>query len=109
MDKSWKQFERRIAKAFSGQRRGASTSDGFGAGKSDIIMPLDTWSIECKLLSRPSFSTLLEATRQSERNCEGTQTPIAIVKRKRDLDDDSLVVMRLKTWLEWYGPDGDAE
>ena len=99
-DASWKAFERRIARLFpNGRRRGADTR-GENAGKSDIIC--DGWAPECKLLSRPSFSDLLDAARQAERNARELETPIAIVKRKRDRDGDALVVMRLETFAEWY-------
>lgn len=101
MDKAWKQFERRIAKFLDGRRRGPDTSDEAG-GKTDIIHP--AWGVECKLLARSGHSHILEAVRQAERNSAPEQTPIAIVKRKRDLDMDSIVAMRLGTWLQWYGP-----
>jgi hypothetical protein len=100
-DKSWKAYERRIAKVFPGAtRRGAHTGDGRN-GKSDLI--LDGYSVECKLLSRPSFSTMLEAANQAERNAESPgDIPLAIVKRKGDLDINALVVMRLETFKEFF-------
>jgi len=103
MDSSWKKFERSIAKAVGGRRRGADTSNEEG-GKTDIVHP--AWGVECKLLAKSGHADILEAVRQAERNSASTQTPIAIVKRKRDRINDSLVVMRLETWLEWYG-DGE--
>ena len=45
-DKPWKAFERRVAKAVGGKRRGPNFTDG----RDDVIHPL--FSIECKLLSR---------------------------------------------------------
>jgi len=101
LDKAWKQFERRIAAKLGGKRRGPDTSDEAG-GKTDIIHA--TWGVECKLLARSGHSHILEAVRQAERNSDSIQCPIAIVKRKRDLDLDSIVAMRLGTWMEWYGP-----
>ena len=98
-DASWKAFERRIAKVFNGRRRGCDTRSE-SAGKSDIVCA--GFSPELKLLGRPSFSDLLDAARQAERNAEPLKTPIAIVKRKRDRDADSLVVMRLESFREWY-------
>lgn len=98
-DKSWKAFERRIAAFVGGKRRGADTRDERG-GKSDVIHP--HFAIECKLLSRPSFSAMLDACRQSERNAEEHQEPVAIVKRKNDPDDNAIVCMRLSTWREWH-------
>ena len=65
-------------------------------------MIADGWAPECKLLGRPSFSDLLEACRQAEANAEPLQTPVAVVKRKRDRDTDALVVMRLESFREWF-------
>ena len=45
---------------------------------------------------------MLDAARQSERNAEALQTPVAIVKRKRDQDRDALVIMRLETFCDWF-------
>jgi len=105
-DAGWKQFERRVARLLAGgdpaiRRRGPDVSDADG-GKTDIVHP--GFGVECKLLARSGHADILEAVRQAERNSKGTQTPIAIVKRKRDLDRDSLVCMSLGTWLQWYGP-----
>lgn len=98
-DKAWKAFERRIAARVGGKRRGAYTRDERG-GKSDVIHP--HFSIECKLLSRPAFGSMHDACLQAERNAEPHQEPIAIVKRKGDRDDDAVVCMTLRTWLEWH-------
>lgn len=99
-DKAWKAFERRIAAVFGGQRRGAHTSDGVH-GKSDIIK--SGWSIECKLYSNPDFDTLLQAARQAERNAETSlDIPVAIVKRLRGRDENTLVVMRLDVFRDHF-------
>ena len=100
--KSWKSFELRIAKLFGGKRRGAYTSDGTG-GKSDVIAP--GFSIECKLLKRPTYQQMYDACKQAERNAESAlDTPIAIVKKNRQglKDLDALVVMRLETFRDFY-------
>lgn len=99
-DKSWKQFERRIAQYFGGARRGAGTRDGHG-GKDDVIH--SHFSIECKLVKKIHKSMIDAAIEQAERNALPHQEPIAILKEngrgKRDLD--ALVVMRLETFLDW--------
>lgn len=107
-DAGWKQFERRMASKLGGKRRGPDVSDDKG-GKTDIILPPDSWGVECKLLGKIGYADILAAVQQAERNSGEHQTPIAITKRKRDLDDNALVSMRLKTWLEWYGPSGQPE
>lgn len=99
-DASWKAFERRIAKLFPGGRRRGADTRGENAGKSDVIC--DAWAPECKLLGRPSFADLLSAARQAEANAKPLQTPVAVVKRKRDRDMDALVVMRLETFADWF-------
>lgn len=100
-DRSWKQFERRIAKYFpNGRRRGADTQNVDRGGKSDIIC--DGWAPECALLGRPAFSRLLEKAVQSERNAEPGQIPVAIVKKKFSDDNDALVIFRLETFVEHF-------
>jgi len=100
-DAAWKAFERRIAAFVGGKRRGADTR-GDSGGKTDVIH--DWLAVEVKLLGRSAHADILKACRQAETNGEYLQTPVAIVKRKGDPDLDSIVAMRLETWLEWYGP-----
>lgn len=96
-DKGWKQFERRVAKLFGAKRRGASTGNGHDGGKTDVIHP--RFGIECKLLGRPAWSHFLAAVRQAEENMELGQIPIAVVKKTRARDEDTLVVLRLAIFL----------
>ena len=99
---SWKSFELRIAKIFKGKRRGAYVSDGT-TGKTDIIK--DGWAIECKLLKRPTYQQMFDACKQAETNAEKiTDIPIAIVKKngKGIYDKDSLVIMRLEMFREFF-------
>lgn len=99
-DTAWKAFERRIAQIFGGKRRGAYTGDG-RQGKTDIICP--GWSVECKLLSRPGYQNLVDAAWQAEANREQVNDiPVAVVKRKGDLDANALVVMRLEMFKEFF-------
>ena len=103
-DKSWKAFERRICKLFGGQRRGADYADQSG-GKDDC---LDTsgFSIELKLLKRPTYQQMFDACVQAESNSEKiTDIPIAVVKKNSQglKDKDALVVMRLGTFLDFFG------
>jgi len=99
-DMAWKAWERRVAKIFGGRRRGSDTRTG-GKGKTDVIV--DGWSIEVKLLSRPGYSDLLNAARQAEANADQpTDIPVAILKRKGDLDKHALVVMRLERFEEFF-------
>jgi hypothetical protein len=95
---SWKSFESRIAKVFGGVRRGADYR-GSAGGKNDVIHP--HWSIECKLLGAPTYGAMLAACRQAEAAAEPLQEPVAVVKRKNALDNDSLVIMRLEEFKKW--------
>jgi hypothetical protein len=96
-DKSWKAFERRVARYLHGQRRGADfRSDD--SGNDDVIHP--HFSVECKLLGRPAYSDMLKACLQAERNA-GAKEPIAVVKKKYADDKDALVIMRLEEFIKW--------
>jgi len=99
MSVAWKAFELRVAKLFGGRRRGPDTRGARG-GKNDIIC--EVWSPECALLQTASYSHILGKAKQSERNCVENHVPIAIVKKKYTEDADSLVVMRLATFAEWF-------
>src|SRR3990167_8199558 len=95
-DKSWKAWERRLAKMFGGRRRGPVLGIPF---TNDIVV--DGWSIEAKLLGRPSFGEMLSAARQAEAaRDEASDIPVAIIKRKGDLVENALVVMRLPVFME---------
>lgn len=99
-DKSWKAFERTVAKIFGGKRRGAYTGTN-GAGKTDVIAP--GWAIEAKLLARPGYQLMLDACRQAEANRENSlDIPVAVIKRKGDQVKDSLVVMRMEEFEQFF-------
>ena len=103
-DKSWKAFERRICKLFGGQRRGADYGDSRG-GKNDCVS-VAGFSIELKLLKRPTYQQMFDACVQAENNSENIiDIPIAVVKKNLQglKDKDALVVMRLGTFLDFFG------
>ena len=103
-DKSWKSFERRICKLFGGQRRGADYGDSRG-GKNDCI-DVPGFSMELKLLKRPTYQQMFDACVQAEDSAESIiDIPIAIVKKNKQglKDKDALVVMRLETFLGFFG------
>ncbi len=98
-DKTWKAFERKIAKALGGERRGADYGDARG-GKTDVIHPL--WAIECKLYKRPTWGVLLGACRQAEAAAEAHQMPIAVMKKNGAPMGDTIVAMRLGEFRSWF-------
>ena len=103
-DRSWKAWERRTAKWFGGKRRGPVLGM---LHPNDVIV--DGWSIECKLLARPSFGEMLAAAIQAENAKEHSDDiAVAIVKRKHDLDENALVIMRKQEFLDHFvgGRDG---
>ena len=95
-DKAWKAWERTVAKWFGGYRRGPDTAEG----KTDVVA--EGWAIECKLLSRPSFSDLLAACRQAETNGNEWEIPVAVVKKKNALIKDAVVLIRLEIFEQWF-------
>lgn len=108
-DASWKAWERRIAKWFQGQRRGADYADRYSqAGKNDIIV--DGFSIEAKLYKRPSYGMIKKAIRQAEAAKEDpNDIAVAIIKKKYDLDEDAIMAMSPKEFLDHFGPVGKDE
>jgi len=100
-DQTWKAFERRIAKIFGGTRRGADFRGSRG-GKNDVIA--DGYSIECKNWKRPSWTALVgDVIKAEQRREHPNDIPLAIMKRKGDEDKNSIVAMRLETFLEFFG------
>ncbi|MBT37616.1 MAG: hypothetical protein CL938_03600 [Deltaproteobacteria bacterium] len=98
-DRAWKAFERRVAQAVGGRRRGADTG-GCDGGRSDVIAP--GLSVECKLLRRPGFAGVVEACRQAEAAAGDLELPVAVVKRFGARDADALVALRLEVFREWF-------
>ena len=95
--KTWKAFELRVAKWFGGQRRGADFQR-LGLGQNDVIK--EGFSIECKLLKRPSFGEILAAVKQAEAAKEHeSDIAVAVIKRNGDRDDDSLFVLRRNEFM----------
>ena len=99
-DKAWKQWERDVAALFGGQRRGADFRSVNG-GKNDVIV--DGWSIECKLLSRPSWGDLVASVQQARDAAESGDIPIAVVRKKGQLKGDALVVMNIGDFINFFG------
>jgi hypothetical protein len=99
-DKSWKAFERRIAAVFGTKRNGCVTGDGT-AGKGTPDLESEFFSVETKLLSRPSWGQLESAVAQSVRNATDGLEPVAVIKKKGALDKDALVVCSLETFIDW--------
>ena len=104
-DKGWKQYERRIAKRFGLKRRGADFR-GPGGGKDDAVAlpgePESVYSLEMTLQKVLSYIQLLAKCYQAEANASSGKVPLVIAKQARQRDRDSLVVMRLETFEEFF-------
>lgn len=97
--RTWQKWEAFVARVFRGRRRGPLTRGARG-GTNDVIAP--GWSIEVKLLARPTFQELLEACQQAEAAAGRDEQPVAVVRRKGDPKWDALVVYRLETFRDWH-------
>lgn len=100
-DRTWKAVERAIAKFFpNGQRRGADFRSE-DTGKTDIIS--DGWAIEVKHSKRPTYGLMVEAFEQAERNrTKPEDIPIAVVHKAGDRYEESLVIMRLDFFAQFF-------
>lgn len=89
---SWKNFELRIAKFFNSKRVGAS-----GTETTDVYH--DLYNIECKLgygSGAKQRAWLKQADKQNGK------LPIVIWKPKGIRDEDSIVLVRLKDFKDFY-------
>src|SRR3990167_9665024 len=104
---TWKTFELRVARWFGGTRRGADFQR-LGLGQNDVIK--EGWSIECKLLKRPSYGVILDAVKQAEAAKEHEDDiAVAVVKRNGDRDEDSLFVLRRDEFLSNFVSQRESE
>ncbi len=93
---TWKHVERAVAKRLGGQRVPVSGR----AGQPDIA---HSWlAIEVKH-RRKLPQWLTKALEQAEQAARPGQLPIAVLHQHGQRYGDSLVVLRLKAFEEWYG------
>lgn len=99
---TWKAAERAIAKFWPGARRRGSDFRGEdGVGKSDIVCP--GWSIEVKHGKTITYGLLVHAVEQAETNKPfENDIPLAVVHKEGQAYKDSLVIMRLETFAEFF-------
>jgi hypothetical protein len=94
--RAWKEFEKKVAAAVGGKRRGAVRE---GSKETDDVIH-DDISVECKLLAQPTYSAMLDACKQAERICPAGKLPLAVVGRKGKELKNALVIMRFERFLE---------
>ena len=100
MDKPWKAFERWLCRRFGGSRTGPTGKDD-----SDCL-GTHPFALEAKHRKEiPSW--LRAAINQAEVNGmkRGSDwLPLVVLHEGGTRYEDSLVLLRLGTFLEWYGP-----
>jgi hypothetical protein len=98
MDKLWKATERRTAAILGGKRVPVS-----GRGRGDVPDVEHPWlSVECKhRKSLPAW--LLDAMDQARAAAREDQLPVAILHKAGRRHADSLVLVRLADFVEWFG------
>lgn len=100
---TWKAAERRVLAFWpGGKRRGAYVNDGEN-GMPDSSDDLIGWSIEVKHAKRPTLGSMIKAVAQAEKNKRNEgDIPVAVVHPEGVEYKDSLVVMRLETFAQFF-------
>jgi len=92
--RTFKGTERAIARILGAKRTGQF-------GGADVT---GDWLV-AEVKHRQSVPAWLRAAvTQAQRNAGELQLPIAVIHEQGGRHDEDLVVMTLKTWLEWFGP-----
>ena len=97
-DKSWKAFERRIAKRVGGKRIPV-TGERDGA---DVVAGPFVYQVKLRR-GVPSYlrAWLRGIVAAGER--KGGSTGVVVWKAPHGRDDDAVVVLRLRDWQDWHG------
>lgn len=89
VDTFYKAYERRVCRAFGGNRRGADYG-GKDGGKNDCKCV--GFSVEIKCWSKPTFKAIEEDIRKAgERKQVKSDIPVSVMKRKGDPDANAIV------------------
>lgn len=100
---TWKQVEAQIAKFFpNAKRRGADYRNvENGGGKNDIVC--SGWSIEVKHSKKPTYGLMVSAVAQAESaKIIPDDIPVAIIHKEGTEYKNSLVIMRLETFANFF-------
>lgn len=99
---TWKKVEQAILRFWGVGRRGAYVRGDRG-GKPDSPDELKGWSIEIKHRKRPHWADIIDAVAQAETNAlDPNDIPVAVIHGERMQYKDSLVVMRLEKFSEFF-------
>jgi hypothetical protein len=96
---TWKSLERRIA-AYLGGRRVPIT--GRQRGDTPDIEHTD-WSVEVKHRGGKRPVWIADALDQAEASCDDVRLPMAVWHWKGEKVEDSVVMLSLKDFREWFG------
>ena len=103
-EKSWKAFEREIARRLGGVRIPVTGLDRDGA---DVIAP--AFHYQCKLRKGvPAYLTKWLAGITATAAQSGT-TGVVVWRAPGTLNDDALVILKLADWVAWHGTDQAAQ
>jgi len=102
-DKTWKAVERKYAQLFGIREgrtgpKGENWPDAIGEG----------YTLEVKHRSTGIPQWLLDAVEQAEHNTNlraPGKLPLTILHKKGQQYQDGLVVLRVRDFLDWFGPD----
>lgn len=100
-DKSWKAFERSLAKAVGTERIPVSGREG------DCDFEDGAFRYQAKRRGRAiskQLSDWLDATRT--RATAHGKTGVLVVHRARRSVGDAVVLLSFKDWCDWHGPNG---
>ena len=99
MDKSWKKFERRLAKRVGGRRL---PNTGEKDGVDVVALPFVYQAKLRKGVPQYLREWLRGIVAAGERS---GATGVVVWKAPGARDDDALVVLRLADWQDWHGSD----
>jgi hypothetical protein len=99
---TWKVVENKILAYWGVRRRGAYVR-GERGGKPDSPDSLVGWAVEVKHTKRPQWNKIVDAVQQSEINApSNNDIPVAVIHQEGTSYKDSLVVMRLEKFAEFF-------
>lgn len=92
---AWKDLERRVAKLLGGSRIPCN-----GSAAPDVLVG-DWLAVECKY--RTKLPVWLSGALNQVEGCAGGRLPIVVLFGRGKRTGDSLVLMRLSAFEDWFG------
>ena len=99
-NKPWKYVEREIAARLGGRRVPVT-----GRQRGDAP-DIEHAHLAIEVKSRKNMPVfLMDAMAQAKASIRGNQTPVVVIHQHGNRYDDAMVVMRLKDFVDWHGPE----